>query len=198
MVLRSSLVLFLSAIMVAAAATSGAAVGATECSSDIQELKTETDNLCKLYTAAEKTSFDNGPTEADAQDLMDCLQPIASSTTASNADRSIAYAELSALWGFIAQDFTKGTLAKETPGKNAWNDISLAVQLDPQNMDAWITYAKGIAKLRVKYKGLDKIVIQKALGVSFDKEKEYAIDGLKALPNRTPEADQALTQLNAS
>jgi hypothetical protein len=194
MVLRSSFYLLLSAML--AASTSAHAAAA--CSSDIQELKTETDLLCTRFSAAEKTNFAHGPTEADAQALIACLQPIAISNAAAKADRSLAYAELSALWGYIANDFRKSTLSKENPGKTSWNDISLAVQLDPQNEDAWITYANGIADLRVKYKGMEKFAIEKGLGISFDKEKTYAIDGLEALPNRTTAADEALTQLNQS
>jgi hypothetical protein len=195
MVLRSSFYLLLSAML---AASTAAHAAPTECSSDIQELKTETDLLCTRFSAAEKTNFAHGPTEADAQALIACLQPIATTVTTSKADRSLAYAELSALWGFIANDFRKSTLSKEGPGKTSWNDISLAVQLDPQNEDAWVTYANGIADLRVKYKGMEKFAIEKGLGISFDKEKTYAIDGLKSLPNRTSAADEALNKLNQS
>jgi hypothetical protein len=170
---------------------------ATTCPTGIEALQKESDALCANFKAADKAKNPSArPSEEDTRELISCLQPFADSTNELNHDRSLAYMELSALWGYVMNDYSSSIGNKKTSGTASWQDIKEAIALDPQSETSYDLLANGIIGMR-KHSGFDKLFIQNYLHINLDDEKKNCSEKMESMP-LTPSGQQILNQLNQS
>jgi hypothetical protein len=190
----------LSSLIIAAIVTSligASSAHASTCPTGIEALQKESDALGLRFTTADAAKNPSArPSEEDAKELIACLQPLADSDSEPNRDRATAYMELSCLWGYILSDYSSSLGDKKISGVTSWKDIKEAVALDSQSQANYEVLAKGVMGMR-KQSGLDKMVIQKNLGINLNDEKNECVEKMENM-SLTPAGQEILDQLKKS